>query len=193
MDGHCFLNFSGGVIIALILPILILITFNILFLIIAAVRLWQTRFSNDAIQDREIIKSAFITGLIMTPVLGFPWLILIFNISNQYSAIELIFFVYNSMVGIVFFFVVVLRNKEIQAILRKKKPAIDSIDSNKHPPNSQPPLYLDIFGSAPISVYNRSIITEFNTQERSDEIESESGSVSNGMLMCEQTCSVEIT
>ena len=61
-----------------------------------------------------------ITGLVLTPVLGLPWLFLVFNVAIQHSALEWVFIIINGLMGLVFLFVVVLRNKEVLTFFKNK-------------------------------------------------------------------------
>ena len=118
---HCFLNVIGGVIWAFIAPILTMILINTIFLIIAIIRIIQTKYSATNDNARKIVKDALITGLVLTPVLGLPWLILIFNVAIQHSVLEWVFIIVNGLMGLVFLLVVVLRNKEVLEVFKKKE------------------------------------------------------------------------
>ena len=118
---HCFLNVIGGVIWAFIAPIWTMILINTIFLIIAIIRIIQTRYAAIKDDARKIVKDALITGLVLTPVLGLPWLILIFNVAIQHSVLEWVFIIVNGLMGLVFLLVVVLRNKEVLAVFKKKE------------------------------------------------------------------------
>ena len=118
---HCFLNVIGGVIWAFIAPICTMILINTIFLIISIIQIIQTRYVAIKDDTRRIVKDALITGLVLTPVLGLPWLILIFNVAIQHSVLEWVFIIVNGLMGLVFLLVVVLRNKEVLAVFKKKE------------------------------------------------------------------------
>ena len=117
---HCFLNIKGGVIWAFIAPIWTMILINTIFLIIAIIRIIQTRCASLNDDAQRIVKEALITGLVLTPVLGLPWLILIFNFAIQHFVLEWVFIIVNGLMGLVFLLVVVLRNKEVLAVFKKR-------------------------------------------------------------------------
>ena len=62
-----------------------------------------------------------VTAMVLTPVLGVPWLILILNVAIRSSVVEYFFIILNGLIGLVFLLVVALRNKEVQAILKRRK------------------------------------------------------------------------
>ena len=115
-SNHCFLNTERGVIWTFIVPILTMLAINTLSLIIAIVRIIQVRSSDDQNikKLKNNMKSALITGLTLTPVLGIPWLILIFNIAIDNTILDWIFIIINGLMGLVFFVLVVIRNKQVQ-------------------------------------------------------------------------------
>ena len=133
-SSHCFLNIAGGVIWAFIGPILIMILINAVFLIIALIQIIRAQASAQNNETRNIAKNALITGLVLTPVLGLPWLILIFNVTIQHSILEWLFIIVNGAMGFIFFLVVVLRNKEVLTRFRRGK---QTAFSNTHPSSQQ--------------------------------------------------------
>ena len=132
---HCFLNVIGGVIWAFIVPIWSIILVNVIFLIIAMIRIIQAKSNKDN-EARDTIKSALVAGLVLTPVLGLPWLILIFNVAIQHSVLEWVFIIVNGLMGLVFLFVVVLRNAEVLAFLKRKDKYAYSTNTLKTPAGS---------------------------------------------------------
>ena len=67
------------------------------------------------------MKSAAITGLTLAPVLGLPWLILVFNIAIHNEILEWIFIIVNGLLGLVFFVLIAIRNKQVLAKFRKNR------------------------------------------------------------------------
>ena len=121
MSSHCFLSIIGGVMWAFVVPILVILSINFILIIIAIFRLILTGSSKKNNDNREMGKGALVTGIFMTIVLGLPWLCLLFKMTLHYSILEWVFIIVNSLMGIVFFLVVVIRNREVLAIFRKKK------------------------------------------------------------------------
>ena len=117
---HCFLNTYHGVIWAFIAPIIIILIINVVLLIIGVVRIVTARAKTEENENMKLFRNALISGLILSPILGLPWVILVFNLFIQDAVVEWIFILVNGLMGVVFFFVVVLRNAEVQAIFRKR-------------------------------------------------------------------------
>ena len=118
---HCFLSTEGGVIWSFIAPVLIILIINVIFLVIAISKIIYTKWSNQNNEHKDVVKDALITALVLTPVLGIPWLFLILNVAIQHVVLQFIFVFLNGLIGLVFFFVVVLRNKEVYALICRRK------------------------------------------------------------------------
>ena len=123
---HCFLTYEGGVIWSFIAPVLIILVINVVFLVIAIVKIVYSKLKNPNNGHKVVLKDTLITALILTPVLGIPWLFLILNISIQHVALEFTFIFINGIIGVIFLFVVVLRNKEVQTVLCRRRKVKDS-------------------------------------------------------------------
>ena len=67
------------------------------------------------------MRDALVTGLVLTPVLGIPWIVLILNVVIQNPILEYIFIILNGLMGLVFLLVVVIRNREVQTIFKRRK------------------------------------------------------------------------
>ena len=171
---HCFLNVAGGVIWAFIGPIIVIIIINTVFLAVTLIRIIQTKSANQNNEKRDIIKSALITGLVLTPVLGLPWLILIFNIAIRHSILEWFFILTNGLMGLIFLFVIVLRNKEVQNLFRKSK---------QKSLNSQPTSGGTTASSATASSFTSSKFKKINTLERCKGKELESASIGKSIIV----------
>ncbi|KAI6661354.1 hypothetical protein LOD99_10021 [Oopsacas minuta] len=117
---HCFLN-KDGVIWAFIAPILIILSVNAVLLVIAIIKIVYAKCANKNNEHKNIVKDALITALVLTPVLGIPWLFLLLNITIRHIALQYIFVFLNGLMGLVFLLVVVLRNREVHGILKKRK------------------------------------------------------------------------
>ncbi|KAI6658157.1 Phosphatidylinositol phosphatase PTPRQ-like isoform X2, partial [Oopsacas minuta] len=118
---HCFLNINYGVIWAFISPIIILLLINLILLILAVVRIVTARAKAGEDQRLGLIKNVLIYSLILTPILGLPWVILIFNIFIRSTVVEWIFILLNGGMGLIFFIVVTLGNAEVRAIFKRKR------------------------------------------------------------------------
>ena len=157
-SSHCFLNVTGGVIWAFIGPILVIILINAVFLTIALIRIVQIKSTDQNNETMKIVKDALITGLVLTPVLGLPWLILIFNVAIQHSVLEWLFIIINGAMGLVFFLVVVLRNKEVLTRFKRKK---QTTGSNAHQSTPQ-----NVPSSSTRSTFTSNRFRKTNTLER---------------------------
>ena len=115
---HCFLTYEGGLIWSFIAPVMVILTINVVFLVIAIAKIVNAKLKND---HRDILKDTLIAALVLTPVLGVPWLFLILNVSIRHVALEFIFTFLNSLIGVIFLFAVVLRNKEVNTLLCKRR------------------------------------------------------------------------
>ena len=118
---HCFLTYEGGVIWSFIAPVVIILIINVIFLVIAIVKIIYSKLNNRNNELSVLLKDALITSLVLTPVLGIPWLVLILNVSIQHVVLEFVFIFCNSIIGLIFLFVVVLRNKEVNDLLCKRR------------------------------------------------------------------------
>ena len=127
---HCFLNKEDGVIWAFIAPIIILLLINIVLLILAVIRIVTARFKSGEREKMVLLRNALIYSFILTPILGLPWVVLILNVFIVHTIVEWIFILVNGSMGVVFFLVVVLGNKEVREIFSKLK--------GKNQPNLHP-------------------------------------------------------
>ena len=120
---HCFLNTEDGVIWAFIAPIIILLLINMVLLILAVVRIMIAKSKSGEEERKKLVllRNALIYSFILTPILGLPWVILIFNIFIVHTTVEWIFILVNGSMGVVFFLVVVLGNKEVKEIFNRVK------------------------------------------------------------------------
>ena len=123
---HCFLTYEGGLIWSFIAPVMVILIINVVFLVIAIAKIVYSKLNNPNNEHKVVLKDTLITALVLTPVLGIPWLCLILNISIQHVALEFIFIFLNSLIGVIFLFVVVLRNKEVHNVLCKRRSIKDS-------------------------------------------------------------------
>ena len=118
---HCFLTYEGGLIWSFIAPVMVILTINVVFLVIAIVKIINAKSKNPNNEHKDILKDTLIAAFVLTPVLGVPWLFLILNVSIRHVALEFIFTFLNSLIGVIFLFAVVLRNKEVNTLLCKRR------------------------------------------------------------------------
>ena len=171
---HCFLSTEGGVIWSFIAPVFIILLINLIFLVIAIAKIIYTKWSNQNNEHKDVVRDALITALILTPILGIPWLILILNVAIQHVVLQFIFIFLNGSIGLVFFFVVVLRNKEVHALLCRRNKDTSTGQTPSGPTSSAT-------ASSQVSSKFRRKGTEIGTLERAmvKEVELETGAAND--------------
>ena len=157
---HCFLAYEQGVIWAFIIPVFVLLLINVVILIITISKIIYSKWGNINNQHKDIIKDAMVTAMVLTPVLGIPWLILILNVSIRSTVVEYFFIILNGLIGLVFLLVVVIRNKEVQAILKRRK----RIDGSGETPSGT--VSTSAIGSSTIASKFKKTGAEMDTLER---------------------------
>ena len=118
---HCFLSHKQHIIWTFISPVIVIILINIVFHIIAISKIIYDKCGKNDNHHRDIVRDALVTGLVLTPVLGIPWIVLILNVVIQNPILEYIFIILNGLMGLVFLLVVVIRNREVQTIFKRRK------------------------------------------------------------------------
>ena len=117
-DEHCFLTHEEGILWAFICPIIFILLINITILIISVVRISTTKYGSERLQERQIIKNALISSIILTPILGIPWILLLLNILITDPIIQWSFILTNGLMGVFYFFAVTVRNEEVKQKFR---------------------------------------------------------------------------
>ena len=120
-DQHCFLTYEDGVIWTFIAPIIAILFVNMIILIISAIRISTIKFDSENLKEKQMIKSALGSNLILTPLLGIPWIILSLNIFIVDPIVQWSFIIINGLIGIFFFFLITMRNPEVKILLKMKK------------------------------------------------------------------------
>ena len=118
---HCWLSREQGLSWSFLGPIIVILLVNIVLLVVCVCRIYFSLKRFDKDRGRlHALKVALTSAVVMVPVLNTPWLLLLFTLDKStYSIIiEWIFVFINGSNGIVFFFLFVLRNREIQKFLR---------------------------------------------------------------------------
>ena len=118
---HCFLTYEDGIIWAFITPIITIILVNMVILVISVIRISTTKFGSEKLKEKQVIKAALVSTLILTPLLGIPWVILLLNIFIVDPVVQWGFIITNGLMGIFFFFAITMRNTEVKKLLKKKK------------------------------------------------------------------------
>ena len=118
---HCFLTYEDGIIWAFIAPSIAIILVNMVILVISVIRISTTKFGSEKLKEKQVIKTALVSTLILTPLLGIPWIILLLNIFIVNSIVQWVFIIINGLMGIFFFFVITMRNAEVKKLFKMKK------------------------------------------------------------------------
>ncbi|KAI6660670.1 Adhesion G-protein coupled receptor D1-like [Oopsacas minuta] len=119
-EDHCWLSQERGLIWSFIGPILIILLVNMILLVMSTVKIFMSMSSFDKDRLRGL-RVSLLSAAIMLPVLNTPWLLLLlftFGVSAYSIIIEWMFVFLNASNGILFFFLLVLRNNEIRKSLR---------------------------------------------------------------------------
>ena len=125
-DEQCFLTLEY--IWSLIGPILVIIVLSTIGYVIAIVRMIMIsmkRVGGENKLNSSMLKRALIAGVILLPVLGLPWIVILIDfIFAQYAitsvVFEWVFLILNGPSGIIFLIVFTLMNRAVQQTLRGK-------------------------------------------------------------------------
>ena len=115
----CFLTYEGGLIWAFIGPIVTILVINMIVLFIATLRIATTKFGTDKVDQKQALRKGLISALILTPLLGIPWLLLLLNIFIANPIVQWSFIIINGLMGVFFFIAVTLRNAEVKKLFVK--------------------------------------------------------------------------
>ena len=118
-EEHCFITYEDGLIWSFIGPILIILAINMLILVFASIRIATARFGTDKMDEKQALKKGIISSLILTPLLGIPWLILLVNVFIAYPIVQWVFIIINGLMGVFFFLAITLRNAEVKKLCTK--------------------------------------------------------------------------
>ena len=122
---HCFLSYLNGIIWAFLGPFVVLIIASFVGAIISVIKILIIHKEEDLPQDFEAMKKLNVTILVLLPVLSVPWIIGVVNtfLTSALTVIvvEWVTILFTAPVGILFFFLVILRNTEVQEVIFKKK------------------------------------------------------------------------
>ena len=90
-----------------------------IILIIATIRIATTKFGSDKFYEKQALRKGIISALILTPLLGIPWLLLLLNIFIANSIVQWSFIIVNGLMGVFFFATVTLRNSDVKKLFFK--------------------------------------------------------------------------
>ncbi|XP_065914929.1 adhesion G protein-coupled receptor L3-like [Dysidea avara] len=124
----CWISDDDGAIWAFTAPIIVIIVINIIIMIIALVRIYQSRKLHAAMTAPEknatlsTAKTLLLSVSALLPLLGGTWILgLLFLIDDEQTSIVLawVFTAVNSLQGAAIFFFHVFRNKEVKTAIKE--------------------------------------------------------------------------
>ena len=123
---HCFLSYANGLIWAFLGPFIILIIASSVGAILAIIKIILTlRNKGDKPPSFATMVNLVVTILVLVPVLSVPWIIGIVNAfitaAVATTVIEWVTVLFTAPVGVLFFFIVVLRNPQVQEVIFRRK------------------------------------------------------------------------
>ena len=134
---HCFLSYLNGIIWAFLGPFVVLIIASFVGAIISVIKIVSLIIhkKGDMQHDFEAMKKLNVTILVLLPVLSVPWIIGVVNSFLTFVltviVVEWVTILFTAPVGILFFFLVALRNTEVQEVIFRKKTAPKFTSSTK--------------------------------------------------------------
>lgn len=118
---YCWLGTQRGLFWSFIAPILLVLCLNFVFLIFGIVKIVKTQSADNSVILR--MKKGLTAICVLTPVLGLSWSsLLLVQVESLYDiALEWIFVLLNGPIGILFFFLFVIRNNEVTIFFKGGK------------------------------------------------------------------------
>ena len=119
---YCWLSTENGTVWSFIGPALTIVFINLFLMVIAVVRIISGMRAKlqEMTQFRQARVVAFGT-LVLTPVLGIPWIVAVLNFFVSVSLFQWIFVLLNTPQGLLFFLLYVLNNRDMLRKLSRRK------------------------------------------------------------------------
>ena len=95
-----------------------------IILVFASIRIATAKFGTDKLDEKQALRKGIISSLILTPLLGIPWLILLVNVFIPEPVVQWAFIIINGLMGVFFFFAVTLRNAEVKKLCTKSSKTV---------------------------------------------------------------------
>ena len=118
-EQHCFITYEDGLIWSFIGPILIILLINLIILAFAAIRIGTTKFGTEKLEEKQALRKGVLSLLILSPLLGVPWLLLLLNVIISNPIVQWSFILINGLMGVFFFLAITLRNTEVKNMCAK--------------------------------------------------------------------------
>lgn len=124
---QCWLNTEEGLIWAFLVPIILVLVLNTIILIVCSIASLKSEENKDKLDS---FKCTFIIVLVLTPVLGLPWIVLLLNLFIiDTLPVEWAFNLLLCPVGVVFLLVVTISNKEVKNVFRSEQNTTRNVDT----------------------------------------------------------------
>ena len=115
-EEHCFITHEDGLIWSFIGPILIILSINLIILAFATIRIATTKFGTEKFDEKQALRKGLLSMMILTPLLGIPWLLLLLNLFIMDPIVQWSFILINGLMGVFFFLAITLRNTEVKKL-----------------------------------------------------------------------------
>ena len=130
---HCFPSIKQFVVVGLIGPVFVLSIVTILLAVVSSFRFMSVKKRIESEKQREHIKHILVSTGVFSCFLIVPWIFLLFYASLRHfevayqwiGLIEWGFVLLNDLMGIVFFFVIVIRNRQVILLITRKQDETD--------------------------------------------------------------------
>ena len=118
-EQHCFITYEDGLIWSFIGPILGILLINLVVLAFATIRIATTKFGAERMDEKQALRKGILSLLILTPLLGVPWLLLLLNVFISDPIVQWSFVIINGLMGVFFLLAITLRNTEVKKLCAK--------------------------------------------------------------------------
>ena len=121
---YCFPSYTDGLIWGFLGPFIFLIIASTIGGVFAAIKIFLTMRNQRKEKPQHLLmaKNMALTILALLPILSVPWIIILVNALHPNPWIEWAAIIITAPAGLVFFFIVVLRNTQVQEVMCKRKP-----------------------------------------------------------------------
>ena len=136
---HCFPSIKQFVVVGLVGPALVLSIVTILLAVVFSFKFMSVKKRIESEKQREHIKHILVSTGVFSCFLIVPWIILIvyallghFEVAFQWiDLIEWGFVLLNDLMGIIFFFVIAIRNRQVILLITRKPPTPETEENRE--------------------------------------------------------------
>ena len=131
---HCFISYQDGLIWGFFVPFILLVVATTILAVITVIKIFlSVRGKGEQIDEFEAVKKTALTVIVLLPVLSAPWILGIINafITSFVATtfIEWVTILLTAPTGVLFFFLVVVRNAQVQEVVFRMKPLLPTTAS----------------------------------------------------------------